>query len=224
MSFNDSLSDMLARIKNAHNANKTFTSCYKSKLNLNVLSVLKDEGYKVTNLGKSGSGPMYSFKHLYRNISKYNNDDLLVVIISGAPRLDVEEKDYRLVFEMFKDETIYSNWKYESLLYALSKQQCKVFAYFLSVEESYFKTSLNDDRYFCFSKGLADVSWDEYVEEERLIHEASDDLNYRINHLSEVNHEIMYKQVTGFVEGNEIPKFLKNVYRGTYKKDEFVYD
>ena len=45
MSFNDSLSDMLARIKNAHNANKTFTSCNKSKLNLNVLSVLKDEGY-----------------------------------------------------------------------------------------------------------------------------------------------------------------------------------
>ena len=45
MAFNDSLSDMLARIKNAHRANKTFTSCYKSKLNLNVLSVLKDEGY-----------------------------------------------------------------------------------------------------------------------------------------------------------------------------------
>jgi small subunit ribosomal protein S8 len=45
MAFNDSLSDMLARIKNAHRANKTFTSCYKSKLNLNVLTVLKDEGY-----------------------------------------------------------------------------------------------------------------------------------------------------------------------------------
>ena len=45
MAFNDSLSDMLARIKNAHKANKTFTSCYKSKLNLNVFSVLKDEGY-----------------------------------------------------------------------------------------------------------------------------------------------------------------------------------
>ena len=45
MAFNDSLSDMLARIKNAHKANKAFTSCYKSKLNLNVLSVLKDEGY-----------------------------------------------------------------------------------------------------------------------------------------------------------------------------------
>ena len=45
MAFNDSLSDMLARIKNAHRANKTFTSCYNSKLNINVLSVLKDEGY-----------------------------------------------------------------------------------------------------------------------------------------------------------------------------------
>ena len=45
MAFNDSLSDMLARIKKAHKANKAFTSCYKSKLNMNVLSVLKDEGY-----------------------------------------------------------------------------------------------------------------------------------------------------------------------------------
>mgnify|MGYP000983225031 CR=1 FL=1 len=45
MAFNDSLSDMLARIKNAHKAKKVFTSCYKSKLNLNVLMVLKDEGY-----------------------------------------------------------------------------------------------------------------------------------------------------------------------------------
>ena len=45
MAFNDSLSDMLARIKNAHKANKAFTSCYKSKLNMTVLSVLKDEGY-----------------------------------------------------------------------------------------------------------------------------------------------------------------------------------
>ena len=45
MAFNDSLSDMLARIKNAHKANKSFTSCYCSKLNTNVLNVLKDEGY-----------------------------------------------------------------------------------------------------------------------------------------------------------------------------------
>ena len=43
MAFNDSLSDMLARIKNAHQANKVSTLCLKSKLNINVLSVLKDE-------------------------------------------------------------------------------------------------------------------------------------------------------------------------------------
>ena len=45
MAFNDALSDMLARIKNAHKAKKSYTSCYKSKLNSNVLMVLKDEGY-----------------------------------------------------------------------------------------------------------------------------------------------------------------------------------
>ena len=45
MAFNDSLSDMLARIKNAHRARKSITSCHKSNLNMNVLSVLKDEGY-----------------------------------------------------------------------------------------------------------------------------------------------------------------------------------
>ena len=45
MAFNDSLSDMLARIKNAHQANKVSTLCLKSKLNTNVLSVLKNEGY-----------------------------------------------------------------------------------------------------------------------------------------------------------------------------------
>jgi small subunit ribosomal protein S8 len=36
---------MLARIKNAHKVNKSFTHCYYSKLNSNVLSVLKNEGY-----------------------------------------------------------------------------------------------------------------------------------------------------------------------------------
>ena len=45
MAFNDALSDMLARIKNAHQAKKSFTSCFKSKLNMNVLAVLKNEGY-----------------------------------------------------------------------------------------------------------------------------------------------------------------------------------
>ena len=45
MSFNDSLSDMLTRIRNAHNANKNVTFCLSSNLNNNVLNVLKNEGY-----------------------------------------------------------------------------------------------------------------------------------------------------------------------------------
>ncbi len=45
MSLNDTLSDMLSRIKNAHSVKKTHTYCLLSKLNINVLKVLKDEGY-----------------------------------------------------------------------------------------------------------------------------------------------------------------------------------
>ena len=45
MSFNDSLSDMLTRIRNAHRVNKSITYCFSSNLNNNVLKVLKDEGY-----------------------------------------------------------------------------------------------------------------------------------------------------------------------------------
>ena len=45
MSFNDSLSDMLTRIRNAHKANQNITYCLLSNLNNNVLKVLKDEGY-----------------------------------------------------------------------------------------------------------------------------------------------------------------------------------
>ena len=50
------------------------------------------------------------------------------------------------------------------------------------------------------------------------------DLHYRVNHLTEMNHEVMYKQIVGFVDDTEIPKFLKNVHKGSYNKDEFVYD
>ena len=45
MSFNDSLSDMLTRIRNAHQVHKSVTYCFSSNLNNNVLKVLKDEGY-----------------------------------------------------------------------------------------------------------------------------------------------------------------------------------
>ena len=45
MSLNDNLSDMLARIRNAYSVKKEFTYCLSSKLNTNVLKVLKEEGY-----------------------------------------------------------------------------------------------------------------------------------------------------------------------------------
>ena len=45
MSLNDNLSDMLTRIRNAHSVKKEFTFCLSSKLNINVLKVLKNEGY-----------------------------------------------------------------------------------------------------------------------------------------------------------------------------------
>ena len=45
MAFNDSLSDMLARIKPPPPPPHPSTMCLNSKLNMNVLTVLKDEGY-----------------------------------------------------------------------------------------------------------------------------------------------------------------------------------
>lgn len=130
----------------------------------------------------------------------------------------------RFAADTFLDEILYGNWKYESLLYTASRiQKCKIFIWHLDSDESYINSSLNDEYFHVHDEGLAEASWNEYVEEERS-RDATDDLYYRVNHLSEVNHEIMYKQVTGFVDGKEVPKFLKSVYRGTYKEDEFMYD
>ncbi len=230
---------------------------------------LKDRWPETVNYGKSGSGPMYSFKKFYENLFNYNYEDLIIFIMSGGSRinfnikeaedemhqwnnkvmLDITDNPYigddlpskskyddwmeinkdraRFAVDIFHDEIVYGNWKYESLLYAASRiQKCKIFVWYLEMEESYIQTSLNDDHFYVHDEGLADAVENEYVEEERL-HEdfsLSHDLHYKVNHLTEANHEVMYKQVTGFIDGREIPKFLKNVYRGTYNKDEFIYD
>ena len=85
MAFNDSLSDMLARIKNAHRANKAFTSCYKSKLNMNVLSVLKDEGYirdfKDVELRK-GINNIKIDNQTFKNININENKSLTKTLIN----------------------------------------------------------------------------------------------------------------------------------------------
>ena len=186
--------------------------------------LLKKEGYDVTNLGKSGSGPMFSFKHMYQNAHSYNEKDIIVFILSGVNRLCItgnHEEDVDL-FEILKDELTYGNWKYESFLYALSRKQCRVFTYFLTYEESFFKSSLNDGRYYCHHEDLENACWNEYVEEERS-RDASDDQHFRSNHLSAENHFIMYQQIVNFINGKDIPVFLQGIYRGTYK-DEFIYD
>ena len=45
MSMNDTLADMLTRIRNGQSANLTKVECLNSKLNRSVLEVLKIEGY-----------------------------------------------------------------------------------------------------------------------------------------------------------------------------------
>jgi hypothetical protein len=231
---------------------------------------LRDRWPDTVNYGKSGAGPMYSFKQFYQDLPKLNYEDLIVFVISGpdricfnseaadqmrsAPRSKEEAMAMNFAVDTFHDETIFGNWKYESLLYAASRiQKCKIFIWCLSLnqnemsngKESYIKTSLNDDYFYVHDESLEEACSNEYVEaaQEKVDNETAKDkdgrkrkieelraererydLNYRINHFTEMNHEVMYKQVTGFVDGREIPKFLKNVYKGTYNKDEFIYD
>jgi len=45
MTMTDPLSDMLSRIRNGQRANKSYVLCPASKLRVNVLDVLKREGY-----------------------------------------------------------------------------------------------------------------------------------------------------------------------------------
>ena len=220
---------------------------------------LKDRWPATVNYGKSGSGPMYSFKQFYQDLPKLNYEDLIVFVISGPDRIcwNSETADQlpviskskeeamakKFAVDTFHDETIYGNWKYESLLYTVSRiQKCKIFIWHcnfdLSMKESYIKTSLNDDNFYVHNESLGEACSNEYVEEERnrKISEKEKergwtrerkeafDLNHRVNHLTEMNHEVMYKQITGFVDDTEIPKFLKNVHKGSYEEQEFVYD
>ena len=219
---------------------------------------LKDRWPETVNYGKSGAGPMYSFKQFYQDLPKLNYEDLIVFVISWPDRIcwNSEAADQmraparskeeamakKFTTDTFRDETVYGNWKYESLLYAASRiQKCKIFIWHLGMKEShsYIKTSLNDDYFYVHNESLEEACSNEYVEEQRRADKKESegwtekdrrerreafDLGHRVNHLTEMNHEVMYKQIAGFVDDAEIPKFLKNVHKGSYNKDEFVYD
>lgn len=45
MSMTDTISDLITRIRNAHQAHKKTVECLHSKMSENVLKVLKEEGY-----------------------------------------------------------------------------------------------------------------------------------------------------------------------------------
>ena len=265
-------------------------------------SRLKDRWPETVNHAECAAGPMYSFKQFYQDLPKLNYEDLIVFVISGAPRIyfdikEVSNEDIhrwnenicrkvmdkthrpnprstncnnwmtlnldkaRYAIDTFSNETLaVSTWKYESLLYTSSRiQKCKVFIWHLSFDgcpapsfphshqhrkSSFIKTSLNDDHFYVHNESLVEASSNEYVEAasekrdneiDRKLNRLSAETCPRVNHLTEVNHEIMYKQIEGFVDGKEIPKFLKGVYkcdqlRGCFnlhqdqKTDEFIYD
>ena len=118
MAFNDSLSDMLARIKNAHRARKSITSCYKSNLNMNVLSVLKDEGY------------IRDFRDLIaiENTNEYNGlYHILGGVISPMEGVTPSELNINSLIERLKlnriDEILSGNRLYEIIDVLLAQEE-----------------------------------------------------------------------------------------------------
>lgn len=65
MSMQDTLSDMLTRIRNGHMADKTAVSMPSSKMKVSVAEVLKSEGY-ITDYAVEGEGkPLLSIELKY---------------------------------------------------------------------------------------------------------------------------------------------------------------
>ena len=78
MAFNDSLSDMLARIKNAHQANKVSTLCLKSKLNINEI--------------KANGDPFVP--RISMNLPLILSSKLIILIIKGKMKQEVLKDAY----------------------------------------------------------------------------------------------------------------------------------
>ena len=67
MTMTDPIADLLSRIRNAHKAKKDVVECLYSKMNVNILEVLKGEGYirtyKVTPIREGVSGITVELKY-----------------------------------------------------------------------------------------------------------------------------------------------------------------
>lgn len=83
MSFNHSVSDLVARIKNGYLVKKDMISSPSSKLRESILKILKEEGY-ITNYSKVQDGDFERFDiHLKYHYSKPVVSDIKVVSTPG---------------------------------------------------------------------------------------------------------------------------------------------
>lgn len=83
MSFNHSVSDLVARIKNGYMVKKSVISCPVSSLRENILKILKDEGY-ILNYSKLKEGSFEKFDiHLKYHLSNPVVNEIQVVSKPG---------------------------------------------------------------------------------------------------------------------------------------------
>ena len=113
----------------------------------------------------------------------------------------------------FEREVVNSNKKNEAFLYTISRiQKCKICIFILRYNDSYMKTSFNDDSFYIHPQSL-----DEFFEP------PGDVEAPRRNHFSEPNHKIMYNIIDNFVQGpTDFPKRL--ILEPDHKTERFIYD
>ena len=194
------------------------------------------------NFAFAGTGPHYSFKEFYQRYESFNEDDLIVFILSGQDRINfyvspssddradvlksheaefVNEENMTYVMQTFEQEVLNLNKKNESFLYTISRlNKCKICIFFLRSEESYIGDRLNDTNFYIHKDGLQKVCEDEYINPGEPYVED----NKRNNHLVEENHIVFYKIIDNFAKGNtNIPSFKKHLLDAPDKR-EFIYD
>ena len=108
------------------------------------------------NFAFAGTGPHYSFKEFYQRYESFNEDDLIVFILSGQDRINfyvspssddradvlksheaefVNEENMTYAMQTFEQEVLNLNKKNESFLYTISRlNKCKICIFFLRTE------------------------------------------------------------------------------------------
>lgn len=106
----------------------------------------------------------------------------------------------------FEEEMEYSNAKNEAFLYYLTKTvKCKVLLFYKSDHDKFFSKNLNDKNFFKCPISLIDVSNNEIKKSEKEYWENpekifSSRLDYRANHLSKENHQVLSNLICDFID------------------------